>query len=111
VTDLGPTRSISSDSGYAGRERTFPRKQMSENEGECVSCEPNFGPWVWSAYRAYNELLREKVKQRFDAQEGPWMDKVADLLVQVVNARWEGGRKKEKELEELYGRLEKLLAE
>ncbi|HTT45793.1 MAG TPA: hypothetical protein VMH38_07255 [Thermoplasmata archaeon] len=84
---------------------------MSELGGECGSGEPSFGPWVWSAYRAYNELLREKVKQRFDAQEGPWMDKLADLLVQVVNARWEGGRQKEKELEELYGRLEKLLSE
>jgi len=84
---------------------------MSENENECESSGANFGPWVWSAYRAYNELLREKVKKRFDAQEGPWMDKVADLLVQVVNARWEGGRKKEKELEELYTRLEQLLSE
>jgi hypothetical protein len=84
---------------------------MTEIEGEYASCEPNFGPWVWSAYRAYNELLREKVKQRFDAQEGPWMDKVADLLVQVVNARWEGGRQKEKELAELYERLEKLLSD
>jgi hypothetical protein len=84
---------------------------MTDGDGDSVSCEPNFGPWVWSAYRAYNELLRDKVKQRFDAQEGPWMDKVADLLVQVVNARWEGGRKKEKELEELYERLEKLLSE
>jgi len=84
---------------------------MSENEGECGSDSANFGPWVWSAYRAYNELLREKVKQRFNAQEGPWLEKVADLLVEIVNARWEGGRKKEKELEELYGRLEKLLSE
>jgi hypothetical protein len=69
------------------------------------------GPWVWTAYRAYNELLREKLKKKFDAQEGPWMDKVADLLVQIVNARWEGGRQKEKELEELHERLEKLLSE
>jgi len=84
---------------------------MSDNEGECGSSGSNFGPWVWSAYRAYNELLREKVKQRFNAQEGPWMEKVADLLVEIVNARWEGGRKKEKELEELYQRLEKLLGD
>jgi len=84
---------------------------MSENENGCDAGETNFGPWVWSAYRAYHELLREKVKKRFDAQEGPWMDKVADLLVAIVNARWEGGRKKEKELEELYGRLETLLSE
>jgi hypothetical protein len=70
-----------------------------------------YGPWVWSAYRAYNELLREKVKKRFDAQEGPWLDKVADLLVEIVNARWEGGRKKEKELEQLFGKLSALLEE
>jgi len=69
------------------------------------------GPWVWTAYRAYNELLREKLKKKFDAQEGPWMDKVADVLVQIVNARWEGGRQKEREQEELFERLEKLLSE
>ncbi|MGA8663691.1 MAG: hypothetical protein WB809_01275 [Thermoplasmata archaeon] len=69
------------------------------------------GPWVWTAYRAYNELLREKLKKKFDAQEGPWMEKVADVLVQIVNARWEGGRQKEKEQEELFERLEKLLSE
>jgi hypothetical protein len=68
------------------------------------------GPWVWTAYRAYNELLREKLKKKFDAQEGPWMDSVADVLVQIVNARWEGGRQKEKEEEELLEKLEKLLS-
>jgi hypothetical protein len=82
---------------------------MTENE--CESGHPHYGPWVWSAYRAYNELLREKIKKRFDAQEGPWMDKVADLLVQIVNARWEGGRKKEKEADELFGKLQQLLEE
>jgi len=69
------------------------------------------GPWVWTAYRAYNELLREKVKKRFEAQDGPWLDKVADLLVAIVNARWEGGRRKEKELEGLYAKLEQALSE
>ncbi len=69
------------------------------------------GPWVWTAYRAYNELLREKVKKRFEAQEGPWMEKVADLLVQIVNARWEGGRKQEKVVAELFQQLDRLLSE
>ncbi len=69
------------------------------------------GPWVWSAYRAYNELLREKIKKRFDAQEGPWMDQVADLLVQLVNARWEGGRKGDQLESEILEKLEKLLKE
>ncbi len=69
------------------------------------------GPWIWTAYRAYNDLLREKVKQRFDAQEGQWMDGVADLLVAIVNARWEGGRRKSRELDELLAKLDRLLSE
>jgi hypothetical protein len=84
---------------------------MSENENGCAPDGMHHGPWVWTAYRAYNELLREKVKKRFEAQEGPWMDKVADVLVQIVNARWEGGRKKEKEVEDLFAKLEQMLSE
>ncbi len=83
---------------------------MSDTEGSDERG-GNYGPWIWSAYRAYNELLRERVKKRFEAKEGPWLDQVADILVAIVDARWEGGRKKEKELEELYGRLDRLLAE
>ena len=70
-----------------------------------------YGPWVWTAYRAYNELLREKLKTRFEAQEGPWIEKIADLLVEIVNARWEGGRRKARELDGLYARLDRLLSE
>ncbi len=83
---------------------------MSEGDGRDARG-TNFGPWVWSAYRAYNDLLREKVKKRFEEKEGPWLDQVAEVLVAIVDARWEGGRKKEKELEELYGRLDRLLEE
>ncbi len=84
---------------------------MSEGCEEGIAGRANYGPWVWSAYRAYHELLRDKIKKRFDAQEGPWMDQVADLLVQIVNARWDGGRKKEKEEGELFAKLEHLLSE
>ena len=84
---------------------------MSDHENGCAPDGTHYGPWVWTAYRAYNELLREKVKKRFEAQEGPWMDKVADLLAQIVNARWEGGRRKEKEVDELFEKLEQLLSE
>ncbi len=83
---------------------------MSEHEGDG---EPGFanGPWLWTAYRAYNELLREKLKKKFEAQEGPWMDNVADVLAKIVQSRWEGGRQQEKAAGELYERLEKLLSE
>lgn len=70
-----------------------------------------YGPWVWNAYRAYNELLREKIKKRFEAQEGPWMDELAGQLVELVNARWEGGRAGERRESEVLQRIRELLAE
>ncbi|MGI0132172.1 MAG: hypothetical protein ACREDK_03630 [Thermoplasmata archaeon] len=69
------------------------------------------GPWVWSAYKAYNELLREKIMKKFEAQEGPWMDRLAGELVELVNARWEGGRKGDKAESDILGRIDKLLSE
>jgi len=84
---------------------------MTEEESSGPEARYRHGPWVWSAYRAYNELLREKVKKRFEAQDGPWLDEVADLLVAIVNARWEGGRRKERELEGLYAKLDRALSE
>ena len=73
--------------------------------------EGSYGPWVWSAYRAYNELLRDKIKKRFDAQEGPWMDQLAQALVELVNARWEGGRKGDKVEGDVLAKIDKLLEE
>jgi hypothetical protein len=84
---------------------------MTEEQSEGSYGRSRHGPWVWTAYRAYNELLREKVKKRFETQEGPWMDKVADVLVEIVNARWEGGRKKEREVEQLFAKLDRLVSE
>ncbi len=82
---------------------------MSEEQG--YGERPTYGPWVWSAYKAYNELLREKIKKRFEASEGPWMDDLAQVLVDLVNARWEGGRKGAKQEEDVMAKLEKLLGE
>ena len=85
---------------------------MNEDEGiGPTAAHGQHGPWVWTAYRAYNELLREKLKRRFEAQEGPWLDRVAELLVKIVNARWEGGRQRTKELEGLCAELDRALSE
>ena len=73
--------------------------------------QPTMGPWVWSAYKAYNELLREKIKKKFEAEEGPWMDQLATQLVALVNARWEGGRAGEKVEAEILAKINKLLEE
>ena len=66
------------------------------------------GPWLWTAYRAHNELLREKIKARFEKQEGPWMDKVADLLVEWVNVRWEEGKQQDEKEKAIREKLDKL---
>jgi hypothetical protein len=80
-------------------------------EGHWSREKESYGPWVWSAYRAYNELLREKIKKRFEAQEGPWMDKLAEALVALVNARWEGGRQGDKAESDILARIDGLLKE
>jgi len=79
--------------------------QHSEEGGE------SYGPWVWSAYKAYNELLREKIKKKFEASEGPWMDQLAGNLVDLVNARWEGGRKGEQAEADILRKIDALLKE
>jgi hypothetical protein len=85
------------------------------SEGECGDWNGEnaraHGFLAWTAYRAYNELLREKIKKRFEAEEGPWMDKVADQLVQLVNARWEGGRKGDSQEREVLAKIDQLLNE
>lgn len=82
---------------------------MTHDEGNDEG--PSYGPWVWSAYKAYNELLREKIKKRFEAKEGPWMDEVADLLVKLVDARWEGGRQGSKVENDIRAKLDALIAQ
>jgi hypothetical protein len=66
---------------------------------------------AWTAYRAYNELLREKIRKRFEAEEGPWMDRLAEQLVQLVNARWEGGRKGDSAERAVLEKIDQLLNE
>jgi hypothetical protein len=82
---------------------------MTHDEGSDEG--PSYGPWVWSAYKAYNELLRDKIKKRFEAKEGPWMDQLAQLLVELVDARWEGGRQGDKAEAEIRAKLDALLSQ
>lgn len=70
-----------------------------------------YGPWLWTAYRAHNELLKEKLKAKFEKEEGQWLDQVASVLVDIVNERWEGGRSAEERERVLREKLDKLLGE
>lgn len=67
------------------------------------------GPMVWTAYRAYQQLLAQKIAKRFEETEGPWMDQLAAHLVDLVNARWEGGRAGDSKEKEILERIDKLL--
>lgn len=112
MTGSGRFRSISGRRAFEKSRRGRKVNDNMHGDGEHDGGpHGEYGPWVWTAYRAYNELLREKIKKRFDAQEGPWMDQLAQSLVELVNARWEGGRKAEKTEEELLARIDKLLQE
>jgi hypothetical protein len=82
---------------------TGNREEGSEGGGR------HYGPFVWTAYRAYNELLREKIRAKFESAEGPWMDELAGHLVELVNARWEGGRKGEKLEAQIREKIDRLL--
>jgi hypothetical protein len=83
---------------------------MGGHEGDCGDgAASEYGPWIWNAYRAYNELVRERVKKAFEAREGPWLDQVAKVLVDLVDARWEGGRAGQQKEEELLKKLSELL--
>jgi hypothetical protein len=81
---------------------------MSE---DCGDGQHRFGPMVWTAYRAYQQLLAQKIAKRFEETEGPWMDSLAGLLVELVNARWEGGRKGEAAEREILEKIDKHLEE
>jgi hypothetical protein len=94
----------------------------NENESECgcggqCNCGcgdetgANLGPWLWNAYRAHNELLRDKIKAKFEAEEGPWLDEVAGLLVELVNLQWKGEREFAQKEKAIREKLEKLLNE
>jgi hypothetical protein len=81
-------------------------EECSDGEGH-----RGYGPMVWTAYRAYQQLLAQKIAKRFEEQEGPWMDKLASQLVDLVNARWEGGRKGDSREKEILEQIDKLLEE
>ena len=53
------------------------------------------------AFWAKMELLKEKVKQKMDAKHGQKLDKLADLIVEVVEDEAKGFGELEKKEEEL----------
>ncbi len=54
------------------------------------------------------ELLREKVKQRIDKQQGKKLDKIADLVVDAISQKAKTSEELEKKREQLRNAFEEL---
>jgi hypothetical protein len=69
----------------------------------CVSCEPPSQADYSAAIAdwAKLELLKEKVKARIDAKYGPKLDRMADLIVEVIEERHAAAGRWEAREEEL----------
>lgn len=67
------------------------------------SCEPDYAKMI--AHWAKMELLKEKVKLRMEKKHGKELDKLADLIIEVVEERAKSVdelEKKEEELDEAF---------
>ncbi|MDP3742616.1 MAG: hypothetical protein Q8R15_04845 [Candidatus Micrarchaeota archaeon] len=54
------------------------------------------------------ELLREKVKQRIDKQQGKELDKIADLVVDAISQKAKTSEELEKKRQQLASAFEEL---
>lgn len=54
------------------------------------------------------ELLKEKVKERMNAKYGEKLDKMADLIVDIISQEHESSEKFEDSREELYEEYESM---
>lgn len=77
--------------------------------GEMVSCGRPPGGTDYAlalADWARVELLKEKVKRRMDEKYGKRLDRLADLIAEVVSERMKGAREMEGREEELRKAIE-----
>jgi hypothetical protein len=69
------------------------------------------GMWYKTSFRAYSELMIEKLKKRIEAANGPVMDRVADALVESIGKEWQAMIQKSSAKRELHEKLAKIMSE
>jgi hypothetical protein len=69
------------------------------------------GMWYKASFRAYFELMVEKLKKRIEAANGPVMDKVADALTESIGKEWQAMIQKSSAKKELHEKLTKIMSE
>ena len=67
------------------------------------------GMWYKASFRAYSDLMVEKLKKRIEAANGPVMDRVADAIVEGIGKEWQAMIQKSKR--ELHEKLAKIMSE
>ena len=67
--------------------------------------------WYKASFKAYSELMIEKLKKRIDAANGPVMDKVADVIVESIGKEWQTMIQKSAAKKEVHEKLAKIMSE
>jgi hypothetical protein len=67
--------------------------------------------WYKASFRAYSELMIEKLKKRIEATNGPVVDKVADAFMESMGKEWQAMMQKSSAKKELHEKLAKIFHE
>ncbi len=78
---------------------------------ECGSGQGHAAMIFQAALEAKHELLVEKIKAKLEKTHGKKMDKVADLVANVLAAKWKGKQELMKAWQEFEEKLQALWAE
>ena len=69
------------------------------------------GMWYKASFRAYSDLMVEKLKKRIEAANGPVMDRVADAVVEGIGKEWQATIQKSSTKREFHEKLVKIMSE
>jgi hypothetical protein len=83
----------------------------SSKMGSMDPFEMVMGMWYKASFRAYSELMVEKLKKRIDAANAPVTDKVADALTESLGKEWQAMIQKSSAKRELHEKLAKIMSE
>ena len=83
----------------------------SSKMGSMDPFEMVMGMWYKASFRAYSELMVEKLKKRIEAANGPVMDKVADALTESIGKEWQAMVQKSSAKKELHEKLARIMSE
>lgn len=67
--------------------------------------------WYKASFRAYSELMIEKLKKRIETANGAVMDKAADAFMESIGKEWQAMIQKSSAKKELHEKMAKIFYE